>query len=102
MNLRRLSGLAVGLALSLSFALPAAADFGDDIRDNIDIPTSDDFDMLFDTPSFSFPDNDDSGDGDDNLVGLLPGSFDDGDEAREDAQSLADDVRDSVGVGSDD
>lgn len=102
MNLRRLTGLTIGLALSAAFALPAAADFGDDIRDGLDIPTRDDVNVSVDIPDFSIPADGDDDDGDDFVV-VLPGDFADvGDDARDDANSLADDIRERVGVGSDD
>ena len=69
-----------------------AAVSGDDIREGFGIPTRDGFDVVVDTPDVSFLD-------DDSFAMSLP-DFGAGSAVQEDAQSLADQTREGVGIGS--
>jgi hypothetical protein len=58
MDKRRLASIAIGLALSLTLVGSAAADLGDDVREDIDIPMSAEFrDQIDISPDFGSDDS---------------------------------------------
>jgi hypothetical protein len=90
---RKLTGLLISLALPLTFAGSAAADFGDDVRDSISVPSAGDVRDNIETPETpQTPSLDDDGD---------DGSFDPpshgdfsviDDEARDRASQIRDEI----------